>query len=98
MVVKDALSASRTSLVTIDITAVNQWVLPLKNIQHFDYGSKGKLIVSTEDGLYEANCLRQTIANLKPQGTGRVTFFSNGAGCNATEENICPLFEVDRVP
>lgn len=60
---------------TIDITAMSQWVLPLTNVQHFDYGSKGKLIVSTQDGLYEADSSGQTIANLKPQATGRLNCF-----------------------
>lgn len=66
-------SSSRTSLVTMDITGTNVWVLPLANILHFDYGSQGKLIVSTQHGLYEADTWRHAVDKLQKPTTGRGT-------------------------
>lgn len=55
----------------MDFTGANVWMLPLANILHFDYGSKGKLIVSTQHGLYEADSRRRTVDKLTKPTTGR---------------------------
>lgn len=65
-------SLSKTTLVTIDLTGANVWMLPLANILHFDYGSKGKLIVSTQHGLFEADSRRHTVDKLTKPTTGRL--------------------------
>ena len=63
---------SKATLVTMDITGADIWVVPLTQIIHFDYGSRGKLIVSTQHGLYEADSRRSSIDKLKKPTTGRV--------------------------
>ena len=56
----------------MDLTGTHVWMLPLTNILHFDYGSRGKLIVSTQRGLYEADSHRRTVVKLTKPTTGRV--------------------------
>lgn len=56
----------------MDIIGTNVWMLPLVDLLHFDYGSKGKLIVSTQHGLYEADSRRRTVDKLTKPTTGRV--------------------------
>lgn len=57
----------------MDITGSNVWMLPLAKLLHFDYGSQGKLIVSTGRGLYEADTRRRAVDKLQKPTTGRVT-------------------------
>ena len=56
----------------MDVTGANVWMLPLANILHCDYGSKGKLIVSTQYGLFEADSRRRTVEQLQKPTTGRL--------------------------
>lgn len=59
----------------MDITGTNVWMLPLANILHFHYGSRGKLIVSTQRGLYEADTGRRAVDNLQKPTTGTGAIF-----------------------
>ncbi|DBA83403.1 TPA: hypothetical protein ACH3X2_006540 [Trebouxia sp. C0005] len=54
------------SLVTTDLTGQGLWVLPLKDVVHYEYGRGGKLIVSTQHGLFEADAMGHSIQELKP--------------------------------
>lgn len=60
------------SLVTMDVTGKGLWVLPLKDVVHYEYGRGGKLIVSTQHGLFEADALGHSIQELKPPTTGQM--------------------------
>ncbi|DBA87852.1 TPA: hypothetical protein ACH3X1_004849 [Trebouxia sp. C0004] len=66
---QDTFSSSvhnSVSLVTMDVTGKGVWVLPLKDVVHYEYGRGGKLIVSTQHGLFEADALGHSIQELMP--------------------------------
>ncbi|KAL3145810.1 hypothetical protein ABBQ38_015186 [Trebouxia sp. C0009 RCD-2024] len=65
------------SLVTMDTSGANVWMLPLTDVQHFDYGRKGKLLVSTQHGLYEADSRRRTVDKLKKPTSGNWPLLSH---------------------
>lgn len=55
----------------MDITGATVWMLPLTDVQHFDYGRKGKLLISTQHGLYEADSRLRRIHELKKPTSGK---------------------------
>ena len=60
------------SLVTMDVTGKGLWVLPFKDVVYYEYGRGGKLIVSTQHGLFEADALGHSIQELKPPTIGQM--------------------------
>lgn len=60
------------SLVTTDATGQGLWVLPLKDVVYYEFGRGGKLIVSTQHGLFEADAVGHSIQELKPPTTGQM--------------------------
>ncbi len=60
------------SLVTTDVTGQGLWVLPLKDVVHYEYGRGGKLIVSMQHGLFEADAVGHSIQELKPPTIGQM--------------------------
>lgn len=64
----------------MDTSGANVWMLPLTDVQHFDYGRKGKLLVSTQHGLYEADSRRRTVDKLKKPTSGKCMHLVGGFG------------------
>ena len=69
----DGGAVSTASLVTMDTLGSNVWMVPLTDVQHYDYGRKGKLLVSTRHGLYEADSRQRTVDKLKKPTSGKRT-------------------------
>ncbi|KAL3156023.1 hypothetical protein ABBQ32_013011 [Trebouxia sp. C0010 RCD-2024] len=67
---KQPSKITTASVFAMDITGATVWMLPLTDVQHFDYGRKGKLLISTQHGLYEADSRLRRIHELKKPTSG----------------------------
>ena len=57
-------------LVTVNLDGSQIWALPLDEVKSFDFGRWGRLLVSTSQGLYEADVAKQSLQTLTPPATG----------------------------
>lgn len=62
--------AAVVQLVTVNLDGSQIWALPLDEVKSFDFGRWGRLLVSTSQGLYEADVTKQGLQKLTPPATG----------------------------
>lgn len=69
-VLPDDTVTATVELVTVDLGSSQVWVLPLDEVRSFDYGRWHRLLVSSPQGLYEADVEQQSMQKLKPPAIG----------------------------